>query len=181
MIRLEDCEFVAWRSIDDEAAFFAQMGRFFASATVRRECGGYPLNDGPRYRWLVVRHKGAARVLGFVSMEMQADLVRIREGYVRAEARGCGLFRELRRRALEDIDRLGLDCAMRVPQACVPFLEPHGFHVCSTRGRWVSLERKAHAATSQPDGTRRGTVPRTGSPALAATGGSPQPSSPAAA
>jgi GNAT superfamily N-acetyltransferase len=181
VIRLEDCEFVACRSIDDEAAFFAQMGRFFASATVRRECGGYPLNDGPRYRWLIARYMGATRVLGFISMDTLADRVRIREGYVRAEARGCGLFRELRRRTLEDIDRRGLACALRVPQACVPFLEPHGFHTHSTRGRWVNLERKAHAATSQPDGTGREPVPRTGVPAASATGGSPQPVAPAAA
>ncbi|MDI2457121.1 hypothetical protein [Pseudomonas aeruginosa] len=47
MIRPQDCEILQWRSFDDEAAFFASMGRFFASARVRRECGGYPLSDGP--------------------------------------------------------------------------------------------------------------------------------------
>ncbi len=32
MIRPQDCEILQWRSFDDEAAFFASMGRFFASA-----------------------------------------------------------------------------------------------------------------------------------------------------
>lgn len=58
MIRPQDCEILQWRSFDDEAAFFASMGRFFASARVRRECGGYPLSDGPYHRWFVLRRQG---------------------------------------------------------------------------------------------------------------------------
>ncbi|MFU4343144.1 hypothetical protein ACM73M_22540 [Pseudomonas aeruginosa] len=58
MIRPQDCEILQWRSLDDEAAFFACMGRFFASARVRRECGGYPLSDGPYHRWFVLRRQG---------------------------------------------------------------------------------------------------------------------------
>lgn len=54
MIRPQDCEILQWSSFDDEAAFFASMGRFFASARVRRECGGYPLSDGPYHRWFVL-------------------------------------------------------------------------------------------------------------------------------
>ena len=30
---------------------------FFASARVRRECGGYPLSDGPYHRWFVLRRQ----------------------------------------------------------------------------------------------------------------------------
>ncbi|THF67558.1 N-acetyltransferase [Pseudothauera nasutitermitis] len=177
-MRPEHCEFVQLRSADDEAAFFAQMGRFFASATVRRECGGYPLNDGPRYRWFIVRLKGQARVLGFISIEQQADVVRIREGYVRAEARGLGLFRALRGQVLDYVDGLGLDCTMRMPEACARFLAPHGFQVRSTRGRWVTLVRNVHAGSHEADGTGRGPVPRVGSPAAGAAGGGHQPDTP---
>ena len=60
---LKHYDFLLLRSYDDEAAFFAQMGRFFASATVRRDCGGYPLNDGPRHRWFIVRRHHHARLL----------------------------------------------------------------------------------------------------------------------
>ncbi|GLZ24007.1 hypothetical protein Pstu01_06770 [Stutzerimonas stutzeri] len=158
MIQLQDCEFLQLRSYDDEAAFFAQMGRFFASPTVRRECGGYPLNDGPRHRWFIVRHKGQARVLGFISIEHQADAVRIRDGYVRTEARGRGLFRELRQQVLGYIDDLGRPCSLCVPQPCTAFLSPYGFHVQSTRGNWVTLKRSAHAAGSEPDGAGRSPV-----------------------
>lgn len=144
-------EFAQIRSVDGEAAFFAHMGYFFASPGVRRECGGYPLNDGPLYRWFVVRRAGEARVLGFISIEQRTDVVRIRHGYLRAEARGQGLFRGLRGRVLSYIDGLGLACTTRVPQSFTHFLEPYGFNVQSTRGSWVTLGRDAHAASRESD------------------------------
>ena len=112
---LKHYDFLLLRSYDDEAAFFAQMGRFFASATVRRDCGGYPLNDGPRHRWFIVRRHHHARVLGFISIELQSGAVRIRDGYVRPEARQLGLFRALRQRVLDHIDELDQPCTVRVP------------------------------------------------------------------
>jgi len=141
MIPLEDCEFIQMRSFDDEPAFFAQMGRFFASPTVRRDCGGYPLSDGLRHRWFIVRSKNDARALGFISIEHQATSVRIRDGYLRTEARKLGLFRALRAQVLDYIDALEQDCIARVQQHCTPFLLPHGFIIQSTRGNWVTLTR----------------------------------------
>ena len=133
-------------SMDDEAAFFAKMGKFFASAAVRRECGGYPLNDGLRYRWFTVRHTNSTRILGFISIEKLLDVVRIREGYIRAEVRNRGLFRELRARVLAYIDNLGLAAKVQVRQSSVPFLTPHGFQVQGTRGNWVTLRRSEYAS-----------------------------------
>ncbi|MCS9374930.1 hypothetical protein N1E56_27730, partial [Pseudomonas aeruginosa] len=161
VIRPQDCEILQWRSFDDEAAFFASMGRFFASARVRRECGGYPLSDGPYHRWFVLRRQGDTRILGFVSLEQHPDVVRLRDAYLRAEARGRGLFRTLRERVLGHVDQLGLACTTRAPQACARLLEPHGFAVHSTRGSWVTLMRKAHGTDKDTDGASRGAVRRT--------------------
>ncbi|RRI67402.1 N-acetyltransferase [Pseudomonas aeruginosa] len=161
MIRPQDCEILQWRSFDDEAAFFASMGRFFASARVRRECGGHPLSDGPYHRWFVLRRQGDTRILGFVSLEQHPDVVRLRDAYLRAEARGRGLFRTLRERVLGHVDQLGLACTTRAPQACARLLEPHGFAVHSTRGSWVTLMRKAHGTDKDTDGASRGAVRRT--------------------
>ncbi|EPB9494630.1 TPA: N-acetyltransferase [Pseudomonas aeruginosa] len=170
MSRISSYEFVQMRSAHGEAAFFSQMGYFFASPSVRRECGGYALNDGPLYRWFVVRRKGEARILGFISIEQRSDIVRLREGYLRAEARGRGLFGELRRHVLEHVDGLGLSCTARVQQASARFLEPHGFNVQSSRGSWVTLERQKHAASHTPDEPGRSPVHRTGQPAVVETG-----------
>ncbi|RMH94855.1 N-acetyltransferase [Lysobacter pythonis] len=179
MISLENCEFLQLRSSDDEAAFFALMGRFFASATVRRECGGYPLNDGPRYRWFIVKDKHQARVLGFISVERQPDVIRIRECYVRSEARGHGLFRVLRQQVLDYIDDLELGCTMRVPEGCAAYLTPYGFQVRSARGRWVSLVRSTHATSRETGGTGQKPVPGTGLPAVETANRSHQPNTPA--
>ncbi|MBN3846962.1 transcriptional regulator [Paraburkholderia sp. Ac-20342] len=132
------------RSIDDEAHFFSSLGWFFSNPSVRRECGGYPLNDGPFYRWFVAKHKREHRTLGFASIEHKGDTLMWREGYVRAEARGCGLFRALRNNVLDYVDRHELHCTTRVFVASIPLLEPYGFCVRSTRGKWVTLEREQH-------------------------------------
>jgi len=116
-------EFSVLRSIDDEAHFFALLGRFFSSPFVRRECGGYPLNDGPFYRWFVAMHKGERRVAGFASIEHKGSVLMWREGYVRAEARGRGLFRALRTNVLEYVDQHKLHCTTRVFAASVPLLQ----------------------------------------------------------
>jgi len=181
MILLDDCEFLQWRSIDDEAAFFAHMGRFFASAAVRRECGGYPLSDSPRHRWFVARHRADARVLGFISIELQPDLVRLRDVYVRSEARGRRLFHTLLQQVLDYVDRLGLDCMTRLPDSGAACLVRRGFHVQSTRGAWVTLMRKRYVAHSGIDGTGGGVVPRTGRPAAERADRCRQPDTPAIA
>lgn len=161
-----DYEFLQLRSVDGESAFFALMGYFFASPSVRRDCGGYPLNDGPLYRWFVVRRRGEERVLGFISIEQRSDVVRIREGYLRPEARGRGLFRELRRKVLTHVDRLEVGCTTRVPQSCAVLLQAYGFYVQTTRGSWVTLGRDAYAASSESGGKSGGPVPRVGQPAV---------------
>jgi len=161
MIQFEDCEFVQMRSFDDEPAFFAQMGQFFASATVRRDCGGYPLSDGLRHRWFIVRYKDQSRVLGFVSIEHRTNAVRIRDGYLRPEARKRGLFRALRQQVLNYIDDLGQSCTARVLEPCAEHLVAHGFAIQSTRGNWVTLTRPAHVASSQSDESGQGPLSRT--------------------
>jgi len=161
MIPFEDCEFVQMRSFDDESAFFAQMGQFFASATVRRDCGGYPLSDGLRHRWFIVRYKDQSRVLGFISIEHRTNAVRIRDGYLRPEARKRGLFRALREQVLDYIDALGQSCTTRVLEPCAAYLIPHGFTIQSTRGNWVTLTRPAYVARSQSDESGQGAVSRT--------------------
>lgn len=144
------CDFQVLCSAQCEAAFFACMGPFFASRAVRRECGGYALDDGPAYRWFVARRRSDARVLGFISIEQGPGLVRIRHGYVVPEARGQGLFRQLRTQVLEHADALGARCTACLPQACLAFLAPWGFQVQRRRGNWVTLERAAYASVEPP-------------------------------
>lgn len=145
MIAPGSVQFSEMRSADEETAFFSVMGRFFASAAVRKDCGGYPLNDGPSYRWFVARRAPTAEVLGFIGVEQQAGIFRIRYGYVCPAVRGTGLFRALRTKVLACIDDLSAESWTSVPQACVQQLAPYGFIIHSARGTWVRLKRNAHA------------------------------------
>ena len=175
---LKHYEFAQLRSCDDEPAFFALMGRFFASANVRRECGGYPLTDSPRHRWFIVRRPASTRVLGFISIELKSGEVRISDGYVRPEARQLGLFRALRQRVLEYIDALNQPCMLRVPWDSAALLQPYGFQVHVTRGNWATMKRNTHAKRSESGEPCPAPVQRTGQPAAARADRGHQPDPP---
>jgi len=128
----------------NEAQFFATLGHFFACPKVRRDCGGYPLNDGPLYRWFVIRRNANAPVLAFASVQPQGTTLHWREAYVTPEARQQGLFRALRQRVLDHADQHHLDCTTRVRDAHAPRLLPYGFNVLGARGKWITLQRKYH-------------------------------------
>lgn len=134
-------KFQQLRSVENETAFFSLMGRFFASPSVRRDCGGYPLCDGPRYRWFIVQRIGESRVLGFISVEESGAGARIRDGYVRPECRGRGLFRELLRRVNAYIEQEELSAEVRLRSAAVACFHGHGFTVRSVRGQWITMEK----------------------------------------
>ena len=52
-------------SADDEKEFYAVMGKFFASAKVRRDFHGYPLNNDDARQWIVAFD--GENVIGFGS------------------------------------------------------------------------------------------------------------------
>lgn len=137
-----------------------------------------PLSDGPRYLWFIVRRHASKRVLGFISIELLSGEVRIRDGYVRPEARQLGLFRALRQRVLEYIDALNQPCVLRVPWDCAALLQPYGFQVHLTRGNWATLKRNTHATRSEPDEPGPAPVQRTAEPAAARADRSHQPDPP---
>ena len=127
----------------DEAGFFAKLGRYFASPEVRKECGGYPLNDGPEYRWLVASNKRDLRVIAFLSFEHKADEIILHNGYVDPEWRGKSAFKELLRQCLSYADHNHLPVRGNLMAASAAALKAHGFKSLSTRGNWVKIERKA--------------------------------------
>jgi GNAT superfamily N-acetyltransferase len=144
MSLLSACDSHVLCSHEDEAAFFACMGRFFASPVVRRECGGYPLNDGPQFLWFVARQRSDGRVLAFISVERQPVGLRIREGYVCPQSRGQGLFRQLCQRVLDHAQAIRMECSACVPEASVAFFMARGFRVMGRRGRWVTMLKATH-------------------------------------
>lgn len=142
---LENYEFCRISSSEDEYTFYAKMGYFFSSSRVRRECGGYALNNSSLYHWFVVCHKNDRnRILGFISIEETSFMIHIREGYVRREVRGLGLFKKLKQCVLDYVDAQGKNVSVRIMLAQQKYLRPYGFVVTYFRGNWVSMTRKAN-------------------------------------
>lgn len=127
----------------DESGFFGKLGRYFASPQVRKECGGYPLNDGPDYRWLVAMNKRDLRVIAFLCFEHKPDEIIIHNGYVEPDWRSKGVFKELLRQCLSYADQHKLPVRGNLQEASASALKAQGFKSLAKRGNWVKIERKA--------------------------------------
>lgn len=123
---------------------FGHIGRFLASADVRKELGGYPINDGPDYVWLIALRKRSMTCVGFLSYEITPEKATLRYTYVEEAHRGNGVFREMRRQFLALVDSAGVVahatvCGDRAAAA----LKTYGFSpVGKPRGDWIRMVRE---------------------------------------
>lgn len=129
------------RSSSNATELFALIGHYSTSPRVRRECGGYPLNDGPFYHWLIAQKQGESRAAGFLSFEVREDALVLHHGYVDAVHRAHGIFREMLKLVLQDADDKALPVYARVTAVSVPYLEKLGFEITGCRGRWYKVTR----------------------------------------
>lgn len=127
----------------DGEKLYAKIGRWLASPEVRRECGGYPINDGPDYRWLIASGKRDLAPVAFLNFEHKADRLVIHNAYVDPDARGNGAFRELLRQCLSYADHHHLPVVCAVQAEAATALEKRGFTETSRRGAWIKLQRSA--------------------------------------
>lgn len=127
----------------DGEKLYAKIGRWLGSPDVRRECGGYPLNDGTDYRWLIAMNKRDLSPCGFISFEHKPHGIVIYHGYVDPEHRGRGVFRELLRQCLSyaDHNHMTATTTQRVDAAVA--LGILGFVESGRRGAWIKFDRAA--------------------------------------
>lgn len=126
----------------DGEKLFAKIGRYLASPEVRRDCGGYPLNDGADYHWLLALNKRDLKPCGFLSFEHTAKSVHIHAAYIDPAARGTGVYRELLRQCLHYVDHHKVDAIATVQEASAAALCRNGFKETGRRGSWIRIERK---------------------------------------
>ena len=126
----------------DGEKLYAKIGRWLGSPTVRRECGGYPLNDGETYIWLVAMNKRDLTPCGFISFEHGACVV-LHHGYVDPAHRSKGVFGELLRQCLAYADHHHLSISTTQQGKSSEALAKHGFAEVGRRGAWIKLERSA--------------------------------------
>lgn len=129
------------RSCSDGAELFSLIGPYLASPQVRRECGGYSLNDGPSYRWLIVQKTEDMALVGFLNFEVRKRVIALHHGYLNPEYRQLGIFRILLTTVLQLADSMDLPASTRVTATSAPCLQKLGFEIAGNRGKWLRLVR----------------------------------------
>lgn len=128
------------RSRDDEEKFFAKLGKYFASKTIRDEMGGYPMNDSPAHAWLVAIDKRTFHAIGFVSLEDKKDHLVLHDFYVQEAHRGKGVMTTLLQKSDHFAD--GRKMIGKVPRSCSALFEKQGFTVAGSQTNWVTITKE---------------------------------------
>lgn len=129
-------------SAKDGPKFWEKMGPFFASPQVRKDLGGYPMNDSEDMVWLVALDKRRFDVAGFISLQPRGDRLHLRDGYVCPESRGKGVFSELLGKSLHYAFQHKATVETRAPASCRELLEGTGFSTVREVGKnWVDMEK----------------------------------------
>jgi ribosomal protein S18 acetylase RimI-like enzyme len=132
---------------DDANEFFwSKMGRFFASAKVRSDLGGYVTSD-TRFTWWLA-FDDANQVMGFCASrrDKTGAQVYLTYDYVLPNLRGqgiyCALFQARLEAVLQDanIKRLFAVCG----KMSLGMYEKHGFVTYGQRGGYTLVERIVH-------------------------------------
>ncbi len=131
------------RSRSSPSELFALIGHYLASPRVRHECGGYALNDGPHYRWLIAQKQGESTAAGLLSFEVRKESVVLHHGYLDPAHRGRGIFRAMLRLVLGYAESKALPVHAQVTAASIPHLQKLGFEAAGNRGQWHKLIRMA--------------------------------------
>lgn len=127
----------------DDAGLWSAIGKYFASAELRKELGG-PMSSNDNYHWFVSSHKG--EINGFAALEIKKSGVWFRHSYVFESSRNNGVYGELLKARMNFCQQQGVDIVPMI--TCVatgdslPSLQKIGFKVISERGKYTTLRLK---------------------------------------
>lgn len=121
--------------------FYGKLGRFLASRQVRKEIGGYPINNEDDWPWLVAIETRTFSVIGFMSMEPAKHNLMIHDYYVVEPYRNQRVFDTLLEKAIHyaDFEKTSLYASVREPLQAI--FEKRGFSVVCSRGQWLTMGR----------------------------------------
>lgn len=134
--------FYLMNSADDPHDFYGEMGHVFASADIRKELDGYPINnDNDRY-WIVAFNK-KGKLVGFRAFGNSDEKGYFYDTWIDEQFRGTGIYRvmfdhaesELVDRGVKTISVIGNEKAR-------PILEKFGFVVDRMRGRFAYMHKE---------------------------------------
>ena len=128
--------------------FYALMGRFFASASIRRELGG-PMSDDANHVWLMAYEKGGEEIVAFSGVRFNADrtVATFTETWVAPEHRNNGLFDRLFTLKYDLCAASGARVVKGMANAAsAAAFERHGWQATAVRGSWTHYEKRVQTA-----------------------------------
>lgn len=126
----------------DEAKFYGKIGHYFASRAVRKELGGYPMNNEPDWPWLIAIEKQRFEVVGFVCIEPFDDYFMIHDCYVNEDYRGKGIFKTMINKVshyAKTENKYLRTCAF---EKVKPIFEKVGFIATKQNGQWHLMKKE---------------------------------------
>lgn len=125
----------------DADEFYKLMGPFFASRSVRKEFGGYPLSNEDEWNWIVAEKEN--KIIGFVAIEPMKKSFHISSGYVIAEYRRKHIFKELMQHVITFAEENKSPITITARQELQPMLEGFNFIAGKKRGKeWIGMRRE---------------------------------------
>lgn len=140
---MSDIHYKIMRAADEGEKFYAKLGRFFASKEVRKEVGGYPIDNDPEWTWIIAQEKRTFGVVGFISLAPNKDTLEIRVFYVEGKYRKQRIATTLIEKAEHFAKHEGLKhVSANVTKEGQIVLEKMGYTVTRERGSWRVMKKE---------------------------------------
>jgi hypothetical protein len=126
----------------DPKAFYAEMGHIFASREIRKELDGYPVENEPGRKWVVVYY--GDEVVGFRSYDVNEKGEGVYyDAWVREDCRKNGLYRQMLDLAESELKKsFGVSVIKAIGNSTsAPILKKKGFHTVKMRGKFHVMEK----------------------------------------
>lgn len=139
---MTDFHYKIMRAAEDGEKFYAKVGHFLASKAVRKEIGGYPIDNEPDWTWIVAQEKRTFGVVGFISLAPAGDTLEIRVFYVEEKYRKQHVATTLIEKAEHYAKHEGYKAiSANVTGAGHALLEKLGYVAVRERGNWRIMKK----------------------------------------
>ncbi|MDI9423592.1 MAG: GNAT family N-acetyltransferase [Spirochaetota bacterium] len=134
-----ELEYFLMSSADDPRGFYSETGHIFASAAIRKELDGYPINNDDERLWICAFE--GERLVGFRSFGYKNDEEAVFfDSWVHSDFRGNGIYRTMIDLALKEIRKNGRTHVTAIAnEKSLPILLKKGFEEVRKRGRFTYL------------------------------------------
>ena len=136
-----DIAYYLMNSADSPREFYADLGHIFASAEIRKDLDGYPINNDDERLWIIAMEDVA--VIGFRSFGLKSgneDTAVFYDAWVHPDRRNNGIYRKLVDFALKEVRKLGRSEVLAIAnERSLPALSKRGFVEYRKRGRFTYL------------------------------------------